>query len=178
MYQIFDKFCGDLYKNKWSKTQPQLTDEFYSRVVEISRNVKCSPDDLMALMNLETKRTFSPSIKCGISSATGLIQFTNAAAQTLGTTTSALKKMSAVEQLEYVEKYLLFWKKKAGFKNDEQLTAGDLYALVAQPANAKKEVLIQSGTKEYDKNAKNWDVNKDNKITKSDLAACLEPFRA
>lgn len=165
-------------KNKWSKEQPQLTDEFYSRVVEISKKVKCSPDDLMALMNLETGRTFSPSEKCGKSSATGLIQFTKATAKTLGTTTDKLKKMSAVEQLDYVEKYLVYWKKTVGFKDDEQLSAGDLYALVAQPANAGKEVLIVAGTDAYKKNKKSWDLNNDKKITKAELADALKPFMA
>ena len=165
-------------KEKWSKKQPQLKDQFYSRVVEISQKVKCSPDDLMALMNLETRRTFSPSEKNPKSTATGLIQFTEGTAKTLGTSIQKLKKMTPVQQLDYVEKYLVHWKKEVGFGQDEQLSAGDLYALVAQPANAKKEVLIVAGTDAYEKNKKNWDRNNDKKITKTELSECLNDFRA
>ena len=86
--------------------------------------------------------------------------------------------MSAVEQLDYVEKYLLYWKKDRGFGDDEELNAGDLYALVAQPANANKEVLIVAGTDAYENNKKSWDLNNDKKITKSELAQCLDRFRA
>ncbi len=164
-------------KAKWSKKQPQLTDQFYSRVIEISNNVNCSPDDLMALMNYESAQSFSPSKKCPISSATGLIQFTGETAKTLGTTISDLKEMSAVQQLDYVEKYLLYWKKENGFGN-ERLSVGDLYALVAYPGKARQEVLITNGTKAYADNAKNWDLNNDNKITKSELAQCLKPYMA
>lgn len=164
-------------KNKWTKKQPQLTDEFYAKVINISKNVKCSPDDLMAVMNLETNRTFSTSVKNPGSTATGLIQFTEASAKDLDTTTSNLAKMTPEQQLDYVEKYLLNWKKKNNFSNNDTLTAGTLYAMVFQPANAKKEVLAYKGTEEYSKN-KMLDVNKDGKITKDDLSEKLKEFIA
>ena len=164
-------------KNKWAKKQPQLTDEFYAKVINISKNVKCSPDDLMAVMNLETNKTFSTSVKNPGSTATGLIQFTEASAKDLDTTTSNLAKMTPEQQLDYVEKYLLNWKKKNNFSNNDTLTAGTLYAMVFQPANAKKEVLAYKGTEEYSKN-KMLDVNKDGKITKDDLSEKLKEFIA
>lgn len=165
-------------KANWSKAQPQLTDEFYSRVVEISKKIKCNPEDLMAIMNLETRKTFSTTEKNPKSTATGLIQFTKASAETIGTSIPELKKMSAVKQLDYVEKYLIYWKKKVGFEENRQLSAGDLYALVAQPANAGKDVLIVAGTDAYEKNKKSWDINGDKKITKTELAEALKPFMA
>ena len=166
-------------KNKWSKKQPQLTDQFYSRVVEISQKIKCDPEHLMAIMNLETRRTFSPSERNNKSStkATGLIQFTRKTAPTLGTTIDELAKMTAIEQLDYVEKYLVRCKKSAGYKDDEVLTSGDLYALIFQPANAKKDYLAKAGTKAYSDN-KLLDVNNDKFITKNDLSEALIPFMA
>ena len=164
-------------KDNWSKKQPQLTDKFYSRVVEISQKIKCNPEHLMAVMNLETKKTFSTSEKNPKSSATGLIQFTKGTAKDLGTTVKKLAKMTPEEQLDYVEKYLVKWKKDAGFNDSETLSSGDLYALVFQPANAKKDVLVRAGTEEYSKN-KLLDVNNDNKITKVDLSEALKPFMA
>ena len=166
-------------KDKWSKKQPQLTDQFYSRVVEISKKIKCNPEHLMAIMNLETRRTFSPSERNNKSStkATGLIQFTIRTAPTLGTTIDELAKMSAVQQLDYVEKYMVTRKKSAGFKDDDVLSSGDLYALIFQPAYAKQEVLAREGTKAYKEN-QILDKNGDKKITKSDLAQSLKSFMA
>lgn len=48
---------------------------------------------------------FSTTIKNPRSTATGLIQFTRATAEGLGTSIEALKSMSAIEQLVYVEKF-------------------------------------------------------------------------
>jgi hypothetical protein len=62
-------------------------------------------------MYWESGSTFSPSIQNSIG-ATGLIQFIPSTAIGLGTTTTALKNMSAVDQLDYVEKYLKVYKGK------------------------------------------------------------------
>ena len=54
----------------------------------------------------ETGGTFSPSKRnTAGSGATGLIQFTKETARNLGTTTQALSKMSAREQMSFVERY-------------------------------------------------------------------------
>lgn len=79
---------------------------FISKVISISNYLRIDPNWLMQVMNKETGGAFSPSIKNPTSSATGLIQFMAATAASLGTSTSALKRMSAVEQLDWVKKYL------------------------------------------------------------------------
>lgn len=164
-------------KNKWSKKQPQLPDKFYSRVVEISQKVKCNPEHLMAVMNLETRKTFSTSEKNPNSSATGLIQFTYDTAIGLGTTIDKLKAMTPVEQLDYVEKYLVENKKSAGYKDNETLDKGTLYSLVFLPGRSKRKVLTSKGEKYYEQN-KILDYNKDGNITKADLAKKLNEFMA
>lgn len=63
------------------------------------------PTALASVMSIETGGTFSPSIKNPGSSHTGLIQFSAQTARQLGTTTEALARMSAVEQLVYVERF-------------------------------------------------------------------------
>lgn len=55
-------------------------------------------------MHLETAGTFSPSKGNG-KGYYGLIQFGKLAAQDLNTTTTYLRKLSAVEQLDWVKKY-------------------------------------------------------------------------
>jgi D-alanyl-D-alanine carboxypeptidase/Bacterial SH3 domain/Transglycosylase SLT domain len=90
-------------KLAWGK---KVSDEFRRRVREIADSLKTDPDYLMACMAFESGETFSPSIRNAAGSgATGLIQFMPSTAQALGTTTDELASLTAVEQLEFVEKY-------------------------------------------------------------------------
>jgi len=84
----------------------KVTDDFKRKTITISRRLNMDPSHLMAIMAFETSRSFDPSItnRAG-SGATGLIQFMPATARDLGTTTSRLALMNAVEQLDYVERY-------------------------------------------------------------------------
>ena len=102
------------------------------------------------------------------SNATGLIQFMPKTAQGMGTSVERLKKMTPLEQLDYVEKFLKTTKKQAGFSENAKLSAGQLYALVFMPAKAKQEVFTTKGEKAYNWN-KGLDLNKDGKITMTEL---------
>ena len=76
------------------------------KIVEIAKDLGVNPNYLMAAMSFETGGTFSPAIRSfSGSGATGLIQFMGPTARSLGTTTTALAKMSPEEQLDYVKKY-------------------------------------------------------------------------
>ena len=154
-------------KEKWQKKAPGLSDGFYNKATEVAKRVGCDANVLRGLLMSES------GLKAGAvnksSGATGLIQFMPATARALGTSTSALKQMSAEQQLNYVEKYLQNAKKAAGFKSGDKLDAGSMYTLVFLPAFAKRNVLATKGDKYYRANA-GLDVNKDGSITKSDLA--------
>ena len=143
-----------------------MTDEFYEKVVKISKNIKCDPNELMGVMNSESGINHKAVNKK--SKATGLIQFMPNTAKGLGTTIEKLKNMSAVQQLDYVEKYLQSQKKNAGFADDKQLSAGELYALVFLPGRAKRSVLTTKEESYYTWN-KGLDRNKDGKITIAEL---------
>ena len=121
---------------------------------------------LMGVMNSESGINHKAVNKKG--NATGLIQFMPNTAKGLGTTIDKLKAMSAVDQLDYVEKYLKRQKQAAGFAENYQLSAGELYALVFLPARAKRSILTTQGEKYYSWN-KGLDRNKDGKITKTEL---------
>lgn len=153
-------------KDTWKNKKPHLTNEFYNKIVEISKRLKCDPAELMGVMNSESGLIHTAVNKK--SDATGLIQFMPATAKNLGTTVNKLKSMSAVEQLDYVEKYLKIQKKAAGFNDGDQLSAGELYALVFLPARAKNSVLTTQGETYYSWN-KGLDRNRDGKITKHEL---------
>jgi len=146
---------------------------FLNKVKEIARRINCDYKDLLGVMQSESG--LNPQAVNKSSGATGLIQFMPRTAQELGTTTSALKNMNAVQQLDYVEKFLVKMKKQAGFGQMEPLSGGQLYALVFLPARSHREVLTDSSEKYYTAN-KGLDKNKDGKITKTELDARVKKF--
>jgi len=90
-------------------------------------------------------------------------------------TPEQFRSMSAEKQMDYFEEYLKMAKQQAGFKKDDKIDAGTLYALVFLPGYAKKDVLTTSGSKYYAANT-GLDVNHDGYITKEDLARKLHSF--
>ena len=161
-------------KQRWSgKGIPQFSDGFYNKVVEISKRIGCDPNALMAVMNAESNlRTTAKNPHGG---ATGLIQFMPATAKALGTSTDALNKMSAEEQLTYVEKFLIQSKQYAGIGSGEKVDSATLYSLVFLPKFAKREVLATSESKYYKWNAQ-VDSDHDGAITKADLRRRVQQF--
>lgn len=149
----------------------KVSAEFRSKVYEVAEALQVEPDELMAVMAFETAETFRPDIKnMAGSGATGLIQFMPATARGLGTSTEALARMSAVEQLEWVRTY---FKPYTG-----RLTSlSDLYMAVLWPRAIGKPdnyVLWSKAAKPttYAQNA-GLDANKDGFITKEEAAAAV-----
>lgn len=142
--------------------------EFLKKVKEIAQRLNCNYRDLLGVMNSESG--IKADKKNPNSSATGLIQFMEKTAKSLGTTTAALRNMSPIEQLDYVEKCISKSKQMAGFAPDAKLSGGQLYALIFLPARAQREVLTSSGEAYYSAN-RGLDANKDGKITISELDA-------
>jgi len=149
-----------------NKNKNEYGPAFLSKVKEISKRLNCNYRDLLGVMNSESG--IRADAKNPNGSATGLIQFVESTANRLGTTTAALRQMSPIEQLDYVEKYLTSAKRSAGFSSSDKLSGGQLYALIFLPARAGREVLTQSGESYYSCN-RGLDKNKDGKITKQEL---------
>ena len=79
---------------------------FKAEVTRLAKKYNIKEDHLYGVMSFETGGTFSPSVKNQAGSgATGLIQFMDSTAAGLGTSTSALAKMTRAEQMKYVEKH-------------------------------------------------------------------------
>ena len=146
----------------------QVTGVFKSKVLKICKRLEMDPNHIMAAIAFESAGTFSPAIKNAAGSgATGLIQFMPRTAQGLGTTTDDLAKMSAVEQLDYVEKYFKPHKGKCK-------SVSDVYMAILWPAAVGKEdefVLFDKFNRPetYVMN-KGLDSNRDGKITKREAA--------
>jgi peptidoglycan hydrolase-like protein with peptidoglycan-binding domain len=149
----------------WGK---KVDAEFKRKVRAISAGIGCDPNYLMACMAFESGESFSPSMKnMAGSGATGLIQFMPSTAKGLGTTTEALARMTAVQQLDYVERY---------FKSYPNVrTIEDVYMAILWPRAIGKPndyVLFASPTKQYKQNS-GLDQDRDGKITKFEAAAAV-----
>ena len=154
-----------------------VSPEFKTRVVELATELGCDPSHLMACMAFESGGTFSPSVRNAAGSgAVGLIQFMPSTAQALGTTTEALARMSAVRQLDVVERYFL---PRAGRLKSLE----DLYMAILWPAAIGKPldfVLFArsdpANPRRYVQNA-GLDYNRDGTVTKAEAAARVRQMR-
>ena len=140
--------------------------DFINAVDDLAFELGAVPQDLLRVMAFETGNTFDPSQKNRAgSSAVGLIQFVEATAKDLGTSTTELAGMTRVEQLEYVSTFL-----KQKLKGIEDPDIGDLYMAVLYPravGKANDYILFEGGTRNYVKN-RGLDLNQDGFITKGE----------
>lgn len=130
--------------------------EFVQKVNEMAGRLGVKPEWILAVMKNESGMSTTARNPNG--GATGLIQFMPATARGLGTTTEALSKMSAVEQLKYVEKYF------APFKG--KIHSGmDLYMATFWPAGVGKPDSYKIGGAEVARVNKIFDLDKNGQIT-------------
>jgi peptidoglycan hydrolase-like protein with peptidoglycan-binding domain len=133
-----------------------VTPEFIDGVEKMAERLGTQPEYVLAAMSFETGGRFDPSVQNNIG-ATGLIQFLKSTAQGLGTTTDKLAKMSAVAQLQFVEKYFEPFKGKLG-------TLEAVYTSILSGSPKKPDaVLFKAGTAAYKLNPLDW--NEDGVIT-------------
>lgn len=110
-----------------------------------------APKWLAAIIDFESNRTWSPSVRNATSNATGLIQFLPSTARNLGTTVDALASMSFANQLEYVKKYF----QQIGVVGKIHSLA-DMYLSVFSPKGVGMNpdaILYTAGQAGYDQNA-------------------------
>ena len=185
---------------------PNVSCDFRKKVVAISKRQNFDPNHLMAVMWVESAKTFSASkielkvvghnskgrelkdyvplsekeikvLSESFSGAVGLIQFTPVAIDELNNfynyslTKRKLALMSQIEQLDYVEKYIEYW--RTANKIRVKLTLADLYLLIFAPSKMNGSVytttLYKEGTVYYKANA-SVDIDKKDGITKKELA--------
>lgn len=144
---------------------PNNTEKFKGKVIEVSSNLGIQPDWLMGVMFSESR--LKPDIVNKVSGATGLIQFMPSTASGLGTTTAALKKMSNVDQLDYVEKYFYPYRNKIN-------SYEDLYMITFFPAAMGKpdSYVLKTSSVSAAKIAsqnKIFDLNKNGEITAGEV---------
>lgn len=156
--------CKELYKDLiWGS---KVSCEFRKKVIKISQNLGLPQQNfeganwLMAVMALETGRSFDPTVGTFKSNQddsrkggyVGLIQFGQVASIDLGIKRSELIKMTAEKQLDYVEKHFLQKRFQGKLK-----TKTDLYLAVNYPKacghGTEKDYVVYDSTKAaYDDN--------------------------
>lgn len=147
----------------------KVSSVFRDRVTWIGKDLGFNPNWLMACMAFETGRRFTPDVHNPASSATGLIQFMDATARGLGTTTLALSEMSAEDQLNYVWKYF----RNVIASRGQISRLADCYMAILNPVAIGKPdeyAMWVAGSSAYAVNA-GLDANKDHTITKAEAAA-------
>lgn len=153
----------------WGK---RVSATFRARVWWMSCTLRMDPNWIMACMAWESGESFAPDKKnMAGSGATGLIQFMPDTAKELGTTTAALAKMTAEDQINYVYKYF----KLMIERNGPLTTLEDTYMAILWPAAIGKPVSAPLWDKAsrpttYRQNA-GLDSNKDGTITKFEAAS-------
>ena len=135
--------------------------EFLQKVIEVSERLGIDSSWLLDVMKFESG--LDPKALNPNTGATGLIQFMPATARDLGTTVGELHNMDAIEQMEYVYKYLQPYSGKM-----QSLT--DTYFAVFFPSAIGKprSWVLQSSSQSAALIARHnpiFDTNHDNKIT-------------
>jgi len=143
---------------------------FWTDLQAIAKRLKTEPAWLLNVMASES--LFDPKARNGLpeQTASGLLQFIESTARSMGTTTEAIRRMSPVEQLRLVEKYLTPFRGRLNSLADVYLAifrgfiieGGDT-SVVAPLGKSNKERRIYLLNR--------WlDFNGDGKITKGELA--------
>ena len=148
------------------QSSPHVTQAFIAKVEAMAERLGTQPEYLLAVMSFESG--FSPGIRNQAGSgATGLIQFMPGTASELGTSTDALARMSAVDQLDYVERYFNNRSDPGDLNTLEGVYTTVLYG---SPRPDPGSTLFSQGTAAYRMNAP-LDVNGDGRITAGDATS-------
>lgn len=134
------------------------------RIAEISARLGLQKDWIYLIIHKESRGNHQAVNRH--SGATGLIQFIPKTAKSLGTTTTELLEMTALEQLDYVEKYFERVTDKYSINSYHELYLSVFYPKAMGESNAY--VIGPKGSRVVSLN-KGVDVNNDGIITVGDF---------
>src|SRR5215475_9715094 len=143
---------------------------FYIELQATAKRLETEPAWLLNVMASES--LLDPTARNGLpgQTATGLLQFIEKTAQRMGTTTEAIRRMSSIEQLRLVEKYLMPFRGRLNSLSD--VYSAVFRGFIAEGGDASVVAPLGKSNKErrvYSLNR--WlDFNGDGKITKGELA--------
>lgn len=186
--EIEDKNFQKIF-NMVQKIVPDVSKEFIGSIITTSKKVNCYPEDLTAIMYIESK--FRPEI--GNQNFVGLGQMNRLALKlsqkyakenpseqagiNFALTHSEFAKLTREQQIPYVKNFILAMKDAYVKNPDKKMTGGELYALFFTPARFNNKFLTaknDSATSKYYIRNRKLDFNKDGMITKNDLQNILD----
>jgi len=141
-----------------------VTPEFLRGVEGVAQRLGTRPEHLLTAMSYESG--FNPRADNPRSTAYGLIQWMQNTRADLGVTQEQLSRMTATEQLPYVEKYFERHRGRLG-----SLEAVYTTIFAGHPA-APSEVLYERGSEAYRVNSQ-FDVNKDGRLTAAEATTVV-----
>lgn len=157
-----------IYTNKVPSSYRTL---FINKVQQVAHNLNIDPHWLMAVINFESAGSFSPAITNSLG-YTGLIQFGSTAAKDLGTTTAALRSMTAVRQLDFVEMYYKQWYKRLRITKPDSFVDMYLITLFPVAVNKPDNFILQTKTISAARMAAAngvFDLNRNHQITVAEI---------
>ncbi len=164
---FYSKKNKGLYLINQAKPYVYNLKAFERKVRQVSQKLSIPPEWLMAVMHSESRFDATAANHKG-SGATGLIQWMPATAKDFKLTTTKLRNMNHVEQMDYVYAYLNA-KRKAHNRAYETLT--DLYLAILYPRAIGEDycyTLYAEPSKAYTMNI-GLDKNKDGRVTIQDI---------
>lgn len=158
-----------VFLNDFPRLRERDTKEpgFARELDKVARELGLLPNFLAAVMSLESG--FDPQAVNKGSGATGLIQFMPATAKLFGTTVEALRRMSGIEQLQYVKRFYAPHAKKLELLRDYYL-AVFMPKYIGAPFDT---VIARKGEAVYDQNA-GLDVDQDGTLTVDDVGKKIQ----
>ena len=155
---------AELYKKCQNIARKRgLTEEFFIRTAEIAKKINCDPLALLAKMYASSGfKTNKPNQKSG---AIGLNQFLPDSKYVKAAGgASAYAKLSALQQLDYIEQFFV---ENTKVFNGKYLEGEDIFAINFLPSRATQDVLVKSRQDKYYDSKR--DKDNDGDIDKKDL---------
>jgi hypothetical protein len=144
--------------------------KFWIELQAVAERLKTQPSWLLNVIASES--LFNPAARNSLpgQTASGLLQFIEATAQSMGTTTAAIRRMNPVEQLRLVERYLTPFRGRLNSLADVYMAV--FRGFIVEGGDARVVAPLDSSNKEQRIYLLNkWlDFNSDSKITKGELA--------
>lgn len=150
--------------------------DFIAKVIKVAANLKINPNWLMIVMDHETGGRFSPSLWNPNKKYVGLVQFGALAAKDMKTTLTALSRMTAVQQLDYVEKYYKTWYRYIKISTVSALEDFYLITLFPSAVNKGRNAVIGSKSippKKFARSNHTFNTNKDGVVTVGEVRNAL-----
>lgn len=161
-----------IYENK---VPASYRTAFIAKVIQVSKNLGINPNWLMALIDFESAGSFSPS-KTNSLGYTGLIQFGPGAATDLKTTLTALRNMTAVQQLDYVERYYKMWYKRLKINAPNSYIDTYLITLFPIAVNKGLDFVISSNSisaESFERANPAFDLNNNKQVTVAEIQSVM-----